>query len=192
MHTAPANNIARLLAGALILAAPATAAPVNVCGVLSPEAIRQSTGEAATATKPTSQTVGKVRYSQCFYALPTFANSISITVTGPAGLSHDSARELWDRWFHRRDDDKDADKEKNKAGERGQPQPESEMEEAAAKAVPLAGIGDEAFWVQSFVGNLYVRKGNQFLRISIGGKGTDEERQAKAKALAADALHRLH
>lgn len=38
---------------------------------------------------------------------------------------------------------------------------------------------------------LYVRKGNRFLRISLGGKMTNDERQAKAKALAAEAVRHL-
>ena len=45
--------------------------------------------------------------------------------------------------------------------------------------------------MRSFVGTLYVRKGNQFLRVSLGGKLTDDERQANAKLLAIDALRRL-
>ena len=138
------------------------------------------------STKATQQTVGKLKQSQCFYTMPTFTNSISVTVTEPAGLKRDAAREMWERWFHRgeeHDKDKDRDKDRGK--------PESEEEEAAAKAVPVAGIGDEAFWVHSFVGNLYVRKGNRFVRISLGGKMSDEERQKKAKALAADALRHL-
>jgi hypothetical protein len=88
---------------------------------------------------------------------------------------------MWEHWFHCEEGDKDKDRGK----------PESEEEEAAAKAAPVAGVGDEAFWVHSFVGNLYVRKGNRFLRISLGGKMNDDERQARAKALAADALRRL-
>ena len=164
MHTALVSKSLRLLAG-FTLALSLRAASVDACGLLSPEAIRQATGEEVTNTKLTSQTAGKVRQSQCFYALPTFANSISVTLTG-------SAREIWQRWFHRKDDD---------GGE----------EEAAAKAVPVTGLGDEAWWVRSFVGNLYVRKGNQLLRISLGGKLSDGERQSRARLLAAVALRNL-
>ena len=59
--------------------------------------------------------------------LPTFTNSISVTLTSPAGLSRDAARELWERWFHRAEDGKDKDRGK----------PESEEEEATAKAAPV-------------------------------------------------------
>jgi hypothetical protein len=141
------------------------------------------------STKPTTQTVGEVLFSQCFYALTTFTKSVSVAVTapGPADVHHDAARHLWQRLFHRDAPDKDADEDQDRRA----PNSEAEEEEAASKAEPVSGIGDEAFWVRSFVGNLYVRKGDQFLRISIGGKQSPEERLAKAKELASDALRRL-
>ena len=185
MHTALENKLVRLAVAAIVFAAAAAGAPVNVCALLSPDVIHQATNEAATGNKASTQTVGKVRYAQCFYTLPTFTNSISLTLTSPVGLPRDSARELWERSFHQRE-------ESEKDGRHKEPEPKGEEEEAAARATPVAGIGDEAFWVHSFVGNLYVRKGNQFLRISLGGKGTDEERQARAKKLATEALRRLH
>jgi hypothetical protein len=178
MHIAMASRTARLLIGFAVVVA-VKGAQTSACALLSPEAIHRATGEQATNAKATSQTAGDVRQSQCFYTLPTFTNSISVTLTSPSGMRRDAAREVWERWFHRGEGDKDRGK------------PESQEEEAAASAAPMAGVGDEAFWVHSFVGNLYVRKGNRFLRISLGGKMNDDERQAKAKALAADALRRL-
>jgi hypothetical protein len=134
--------------------------------------------------------MGEVLFSQCFYALPTFTKSISVAVTAPssADVHHDAARNLWQRLFHRDSANKDSDDDHD--AQRA-PKNEAEEEEASAKAEPVSGIGDEAFWVRSFVGNLYVRKGDQFLRISIGGKQSPEERLEKAKELASDALRRL-
>ena len=166
-----------------MIAAFLQGAPVDACRLLSTEAIRQATGETVVNTKATSQTKGKLRQSQCFYTLPTFTNSISLTVTSAAGLSHDGAREMWERLFHHGEE---GEKESGKDHK-----PESEEEEAAAKAERVSGVGDEAYWVHSFVGNLYVRKGDRFLRISLGGKMTDEERQARAKSLAGSALRNL-
>ncbi|MBV9403997.1 MAG: hypothetical protein JO211_01535 [Acidobacteriaceae bacterium] len=146
-------------------------------------------GEPVKSAKPTAQIIGEVRFSQCFYTLETFTNSISVAVTapGPADVHHDAARELWQRWFHKGEKDADSDHEKEESRRGG----ESEEEEAAAKALPVAGIGSEAFWVHSFVGTLYVRKSDQFVRISMGGKLSDEERLARAKSLAADALRHM-
>lgn len=174
----PANKTIWL--AAILAAASLKGAQTDACALLPPDAILKATGESATNTKATAQTAGKLRLSQCFYTLPTFTNSISVTLTSPAGTSHNAARELWERWFHR-GEDKD----------RGRGKPEAEEEEAVAQAAPVTGVGDEAFWVHSFVGNLYVRKGNRFLRISMGGKIGDEERQARARALAAAALKNL-
>jgi len=181
MPTALASRTARLLAGFAVIAASGNGAQTDACALLSPAAIHRATGEQATNSKATSQTAGKIRQSQCFYTLPTFSNSISVTLTSPAGLQRNAAREVWERWFHHKEGDQDKDRDN----------PQAEEEEAAAKAVPVAGVGSEAFWVHSFVGNLYVRKGNRFLRISLGGKMNDDERQARAKSLAADALQRL-
>jgi hypothetical protein len=174
--------MARLWIGLAVIVA-AKGAQTDACALLSSEAILRATGEQVANTKATSQTAGKVRQSQCFYTMPTFTNSISVTVTRPAGLlQRDAAREVWERWFHRGESDREKDRD-GKAG--------SEEEEAAASAAPVAGVGDEAYWVHSFVGNLYVRKGSSFLRISLGGKLNDDERQTRAKVLATDALRHL-
>ena len=129
MHTALASRTAPLLAGFAVIVVLKGAQPED-CALLTSEAIRRATGEQVSNTKATSQTAGKVRQSQCFYTLPTFTNSISVTLTSPSGLRRDAAREMWERWFHRREDDKDMDRGK----------PESEEEEAAAKASPVAGV----------------------------------------------------
>jgi len=172
-----ANRTAQLVAVLAIGAASMKgAAQAEACALLPSEAIRQATGEAVTAAKGATAIVGKLRQSQCFYSLPTFTNSISVTLTSPVGLSRDAARERWERSFH---------------GEGDHDSAAGEEKEAAAKAEPLSGVGDEAFWVHSFVGNLYVRKGNRYIRISLGGKMTDEERRTRAKALAAVALRQL-
>lgn len=169
------RTLTGLLFGVQLVAAAKVGAQADACGLLSPAAIHAVTGEEVTNTKPSSTDIGNVRHAQCFYSLRTFSNSVSVTLTTPTDGGHRAARELWQRWFHRDAGDK----------------PESEEEEAAAKATPVAGVGEEAFWVHSFVGNLYVRKGSQFLRISLGGKMTDAERQTKAKSLAADAIKHM-
>src|SRR5581483_8161487 len=145
-----ANRFAHLFAALALTVAGMKAAAPDACTLLSPDAIRQATGQQVTNSKITAAAAGKVRQSQCFYSLASFADSISVTLTTPSGLSHDAAREMWERWFHRDEEGKDKDRDKDKL--RGKP--ESEEEEAAAKAAPVAGLGDEAYWVHSFVGNL--------------------------------------
>jgi hypothetical protein len=176
------------LVAVAVSAGPAQSLPVNVCTLISPGVIEKTLGEPVQSTKPTSQILGELQLKQCFYALPTFTNSINVTLTAPspADVHHDAARQVWDRWFHHAEADKD-----DSDGDARAPRKDAEEEEATAKAEPVAGLGDEAFWVRSFVGNLYVRKGDQFLRISIGGKQTADQRLAKAKQLASDALKHM-
>jgi len=174
---------ALLVWGAIVAGPLAGQHNSDACGLISAATIQKTFGEALRAAKATSQIKGDLRFSECFYTLPTFTNSISVSVTAPSSAHADEARELWQRWFHKAEN---KDKEKQAAGGG-----ESEEDEAAVKAIPVAGIGDEAFWVHSFVGNLYARKGDEFIRISIGGKLTDEQRLLKAKALAAQALQRI-
>lgn len=171
------------------LASIQAAVPIDPCGLLTGAAIQKVIGEDITDQKPTVQNTGSVRSAQCFYTARTFTNSVSVSLTSALpGQKRDAAKEQWRHWFHRGDADGDHDKDRDRES---RPKGVSEEEEEAAKAVPVAGVGDEAFWVHSFVGNLYVLKGNRFLRISLGGKLTDEERQVRAKALAAAALRNL-
>ena len=165
----------------VVFAGGASDPSAGACAILPAAAIQKVFGEVVTNAKPAAQTTGELKHSQCFYSLPTFTNSISVSMTAanPASVHRDAARELWQRWFHAEGD-----------GDRDAPGTSEEKEEAA-KASPLPNLGDEAFWVHSFVGNLYVLKGNTVLRISIGGKLSDEERQKRARVLAVAALKNL-
>lgn len=161
-------------------AASASKSPDGACSIIPSAAILKVFGEPVTNTKPAPQTPGELTYSQCFYSLPTFTNSISVSLASPAAAHSHAARDLWRRLFH----GEATDEAREAAGK-------SEEAEAATKASPVEHLGDEAFWVQSFVGNLYVLKGDSFLRISIGGKFTNEERQKRARILALAALSNL-
>ena len=127
--------------------------------------------------------------SQCLYTLPTFSNSISLALTlaDPSNSSHMSPRDLWRQRFHESaEQDEDSG-----AGQKVVVHVREAKEEEAVRPMPVSGLGEEAYWVRSFVGTLYVLKGNAFLRISIGGKLDDSARLKKAQILARDALARL-
>src|SRR5262249_42087279 len=97
MHTAPVSKGVGIIAGLAMMAFSLKgAAQADACALLSRAAIQQATGEAVASTKATAQSVRKVHQSQCFYAMPTFANSVSVTLTGPSGLARDGAREMWE------------------------------------------------------------------------------------------------
>jgi hypothetical protein len=114
--------------------------------------------------------------SQCYFELPTTANSIVLTVTQKAeGENARDPKENWQELFHR-----DQASEKKTEGKEGQG-PEK-----------IEGLGDEAFWTGSRVGGaLYVLKGNSFFRISVGGGAARAEKIEKSKTLAQSIVKRL-
>ena len=155
----------------------------DACALLSASVIEKTLGEPVKQTKGSIGKGGAVIVAQCLYSLPTFSNSISLTVTlaDPNSSLLAAPRELWEQRFH----------ETAEQPDRAAAHPREEQEEEAARFVTVSGLGEEAYWVRSFVGTLYVLKGNAFLRISMGGKQDDSARLTKARALAADALSRM-
>lgn len=151
---------------------------VDACALLSREEIEAVQGEAATETKLSGGSSGGYSISQCFFALPTFTNSISLMVAHRGeGVGARDPKEFWRSTFH---DDKEQKKkrDKDKAGKK----------ESAEK---IRGIGEEAFWLGSNVGGaVYVLKGDAYVRVSIGGP-TDAASKRRAKALAQKAIARL-
>ena len=100
----------------------------------------------------------------CFYQLPTFTKSVSVDVM------HKGAREFFEEAEHE----------------------EGEQEEEAKPPKEIKGIGSEAMWVGGRVaGSLYVRKGDKLVRVSVGGPGSEQEKIATSKKLAARALKRM-
>jgi hypothetical protein len=154
----------------------------DVCTLLSTPVIEKALGEPVTATKGSVGKGGTVIVAQCLYSLPTFSNSISLTLTlpDPATPAGTQPKEVWEQRFHETDEQ-----------EREAAHAREEKEEEAARPLPVSGLGEEAYWVRSFVGTLYVLKGNVILRISMGGKLDDSARLEKARILAGDALSRL-
>lgn len=167
-----------VLATAAPSARPVAAAP-DACHVLTKRDVAAVQGEAWSETKLTSR--GEV--SQCFYRLPAFVNSISVDVIR-------DGKEFWEERFMREEDEEHERESRSLHAVRAAR--EEEEEEEARPPRRIAGIGDEAFWAGSRIaGSLYVRKGDSVLRVSVGGKGTEEEKIARSKKLAARALRRL-
>jgi hypothetical protein len=102
---------------------------------------------------------------QCFFRLAEFSKSISISA-GTVG------RAQWNRMFAER---------------AGSEEEEEREREGRSKDVrrKVRGLGDEAYWLPTPVGGtLYVRQGENLLRIALGGSGSDADRLARAVALA--------
>jgi hypothetical protein len=154
---------------------------LDACSLLTSEQIQSVLGEPVQTTKPSGKTEGGFQVSQCYFALPTAAKSLSLTIllkgSGPGARD---PKQMWQETFHR-----DPDKEKGK--ERGEGE-----EREKAKPQKVDGLGDEAFWTSNAVGGvLYTLKGNSYVRVSIGGGDDPPTRQQKSRALTEMVLKRL-
>jgi hypothetical protein len=178
-------------------------ADVDPCALLTSDEIRAVQGEPLKETKPSRQSASGLIGLQCYYALPTSANSISLalTETDPAN-SGTTARQYWQKTFHNneeaepeREGRKGRDEKERDEKEKERTQKSSggrEEEEGSAPPKPVRGLGDEAFWTASrFGGALYVLKGQRFIRLSVGGAGDEQTKLTKTETLARAALRRL-
>jgi hypothetical protein len=177
---------------------PASGVPKNLdaCALLTSDDIKAVQGEAVKDTKPSRRDDASLQVSQCFYSTATFNKSVSLELT--ASADGKSARRFWDeRFAHAREEggksEREREREKRERDKKKtEPRGGGEEEEEGAPPAPIKGLGDEAYWASSRVnGTLYARKGDSFVRVSIGGSDDDATRQRKAKALAERALARL-
>ena len=158
----------------LFAAATAAAKSPGACELLGANDVKSVQGKAFVEAKLTTTRQEDVTMSQCFYRLPSFADSISLTVFRPASPSMD-AEELWETLAEQEGKD------------------EEEAERAENHARKISGIGEEAFWSgNQMAGALYVLKGKAVLRISVGGAGTEKTKIEKSRQLAAIALQGLN
>lgn len=194
------NNVATGQPASAGGASTAGAAKVDdACALLTSDDIKAVQGEAVKESKPSRRDDATLRVSECFYTTETFNKSISLELT--TGADGQSARRLWDERFARAREEagkgerererekreREREREKKKAEPRGE-----EEEEEGAPPAAVKGLGDEAYWAPGRVnGTLYARKGDAFVRVSIGGAETDAARMSKAKVLARRALARL-
>ncbi len=173
-----------------------TAAAPDPCRLLTSDEIKAVQGEEVKETKASQRSDTSFAIGQCFYTTATFSKSISLEVTQPSPGSKTSPRAFWQENFtraaaaaggsererkHEHDKGQDKDKQHN-----------AEEEAEGAPPMRVAGIGDEAFWINSRMsGALYVLKGDRFIRFSLGGTDDNAARQRKAKTLAQKALARF-
>lgn len=155
---------------AAIAASPA--APIDTCALLTSEEIAAVQGEAVVGTKPSQNAGQGLGMYDCFFTLPTFTNSISLSVTqsGPGPDARD-ARQSW----------RDALSGAN-----------AKASKDSGPALIVEGVGEEAFWTgNERMGALYVLKGSRYLRISVGGPGDQASKIQKCRTLAEAALNKM-
>jgi hypothetical protein len=165
---------------------------IDACALLTSDDIKAVQGEAVKDTKASAHNDAPLNVSQCFFTTTTFNKSVSLEVTSGASGGR-GAREFWDKQFARAREEaghegKKSEREKKKA----EPRAGGEEDEEGSLPVPVKGVGDEAYWAASNVnGTLYARKGDAFVRVSIGGTDNEATRLSKVKTLAQKALARL-
>ena len=171
------------------MATPATNAhgKLDACGLLTADEVKSVQGEAFQETKTSQGPENGMVVSQCFFSLPTFANSVNLAVMQKGdGNGARDPREFFEKTFTGRAESRRERKEKKTEDTR-----EEEEKEASAPQ-KIEGIGDEAFWTGNRVGGaLYVLKHDSCIRVSVGGAGDQKTKIEKSKALARLALKRL-
>jgi len=149
---------------------------IDVCSLLTSSEIEAIQGGPLKDTKPSGNPQGGLNISQCYFLLPTAADSIVVTVTQKAdGSNSRDPKESWGEIFH-------GNKEEASKEEEGKAEPPEKIE----------GLGDEAFWApRRFGGTLYALKGNVYISVSVGGAGDKTSKIQKSRALAEIILKRL-
>lgn len=176
----------RLLAAVLVCAAvpveAASAAPeqaTDACRLLAFDEIAQVQGELVTAAKSSRMPNPQFTMTQCFYALESSSSGVSLALAVPSPEEPDAAHAFWVARFER-----ERDRAKRARAAAGR--------EPADDAEPVAGLGDEAFWIgDAHIGSLYVLAGRRFFRISVGGVSDPGERRERSVRLARVLLKRL-
>jgi len=165
---------------------------IDACSLLTNDDIKSVQGEAYQDAKRSDRQDGDFIIAQCYFALPTSANSVVLNVTTAREGVSTTPRKFLETTFARSAEtpsakEKEKEREKAKSGERREAE-----EEEAPKPEKIAGLGEDAYWIGSHVGGaLYVLKGDEFFRISVGGAGDAKSKLNKSKTLAQRALKKL-
>ena len=164
--------------------------PVTACELISNDEVQSIQGSPVKDVKPSANSDGKFRIAQCFYTTEVFNKSVSVTVTQRdiASSSPREPEEFWKETFGRYE----GQVKEEEGDERKKKSLEDESEDRARPPKRVEGLGEDAFWTANRVGGaLYVLKNNVFIRISVGGPGTEESKLENCKKLATKALSRL-
>jgi len=145
----------------------------EACSLLTKEEIQAVQGEAFKDTRPSHKLASGLSVAQCYFELPTAANSVVLTVTRKAEGGSEP-NQSWQEIFH-------SERRSKRKEEGGEKEPQK-----------IDGLGEEAFWTGTRIGGaLFVLKGNCYIRISVGGAGDQAQKIEKSKTLAESVLKRL-
>lgn len=152
------------------LAKPST----DVCQLIGADEMSALLGLHVKDTTASSRTHDQLFTAQCFYTADEMSRSVSLTLTASAS-NRGAAHAFWQNTFH-----PDGDSEKREGGK--------EEGQEGRPPRPIANCGEDAFWT---AGSLYALKGDQFIRVSVGGPDTEEQKLEKSKAIAAKVFSKI-
>ena len=181
-------------------AAAAMKSKIDSCKLLTSDELKQIQGEPVKEVLRSDREQGGLIVSQCYYSLPTAANSVVLNVTtATEGAGARDPRALWKETFAgRQDEEREGDRDPNRKGDRDKKNSKAAAsrigveEKDSAPPQKVTGVGEEAYWLGGPVGGaLYVLKKDLFFRVSVGGAGNANSKLNKSKTLARKALDRL-
>ena len=151
---------------------------LDACALLTADEIAAAQGGTVTDTTPSTRNEAGIPIAQCYFQLPTNADSLSLIVyKKPAHEVAKTPTALWTEMFH--------GERPVKIGREGKPK-------AQPTPQKIEGVGDEAFWGGGqFGGTLHVRKGEDVFQLSVGGPGDEAKKLESLKQLAGKIIERL-
>ncbi|HET9795739.1 MAG TPA: hypothetical protein VFS34_14895 [Thermoanaerobaculia bacterium] len=159
---------------AVVLAAAAPPTAPGACSLVDRDVVAAAQGTRVVSTKESRAKGPRVDRRACYYQADPLARSVSLEWTSDSAPG--GARARWQETFH---------------GEGGRERGKERGEEERPKTppAPVPGVGDEAFWVGNPAsGALYALAGSSFVRVSVGGPGTPDEKRERARKIALRAV----
>ena len=166
-------------------------AKIDACSLATREEVAAIQGAEMLDPKSTEGPEIDFLLSQCYYgsAEPDKSVSLGLMQRNPKDPGTRTITQFWHETFDRF---ASAEDDKGAAGKRREGKDEDEKEREGVRPQKIGGIGEEAYWLGNPMGGiLYVLKNDRMLRISFGGPGSVDEKLAKSKALAQEALGML-
>ena len=160
----------------------------DACNLITSAEIETVQGEKILEAKSSSQNTDTFIVSQCYYVAAGNGKSVVLSVyradaANPAGRR---PKDFWRERFAGVGSEKERD---NKSKDK---ESEQEKKEESTPPQPIEGLGDQAYWLDNKLGGaLYVLKGDEFFRVSLGGIADAQLRINKATSLARGVLKRL-
>jgi len=133
------------------------------------------------SAKGSARDNGDLTSSLCFYTAVPFSQSVSLQVVSHSPADRISVRDYWKEKF-----------ESPKKEEKDEQVRESGENERDVAPREVAGVGDQAYWVNTGRdGALYALKNDYLLRCSVGGKDDQDLKLKNCARLTQSAIQKL-